>query len=199
MRFTQFFFCCRRPNKKSALMAQTRQRKQPRLWLIIINHNTPNQRKWDVYIDDSGMDHEQLLRILPNNATVQLKRLPPYMNDIAAAVANKTIKCSFLTEALTDYLVNLTTRFPYEELSRLHDSPNSFLDQCIDYVVNCYIEKSVELFETVVSLEENKSKQFLWENYQDTFIVQKRGNKMKSIWEINHLQMSFVIHSMNLF
>ncbi len=93
------------------------------------------------------MDHEQLLRILPNNATVQLKRLPPYMNDIAAAVANKTIKCSFLTEALTDYLVNLTTRFPYEELSRLHDSPNSFLDQCIDYVVNCYMEKAVELCE----------------------------------------------------
>jgi hypothetical protein len=121
-------------------MAQTRQRKQPRLWLIIINHNTPNQRKCDVHIDDSGMDHEQLLRILPNNATLQLKRLPPYMNDIAAAVTNKTIKCSFLMEALTDYLVNLTTRFPYEELSRLHDSPNLFLDQCIDYVVNCYIE-----------------------------------------------------------
>ncbi len=72
-------------------MAQTRQRKQPRLWLIIINHNTPNQRKCDVYIDDSGMDHEQLLRILPNNATVQLKRLPPYMNDIACIVKESSL------------------------------------------------------------------------------------------------------------
>ncbi len=99
------------------------------------------------------------------------------MNDIASAINKKTIHCSFLFVSLTDYLCNLTTRYRYEELNRLHDSPDSFIDECIDYVVNRYIEKAVELFETVLSLEENKSKQFLWANYQDTFIRCKEHAK----------------------
>jgi hypothetical protein len=92
------------------------------------------------------------------------------MNDIASAINKKTIHCSFLFVSLTDYLCNLTARYRYEELNRLHDFHDSFIDQCIDYVVNCNIEKAVELLETVLSLEENRSKQFLWVNYQDTFI-----------------------------
>jgi hypothetical protein len=99
------------------------------------------------------------------------------MNNIALEINKNTIHCSFLFVSLTDYLGNLTTRYRYEELSRLHDSPDSFIDQCIDYMVNCYIEKAVELFETVLSLEENKSKQFLWVNYQDTFIQCKEHAK----------------------
>ena len=131
----------------------------------------------NVYYDDIGMSYDEIAAMLPSNTTINIKKIPPYMSDIAAAINKKTVHCSFLFASLTDYLCNLNTRYRYEELNRLHDSPDSFIDECIDYVVNRYIEKAVELFETVLSLEENKSKQFLWANYQDTFIRCKEHAK----------------------
>jgi hypothetical protein len=88
------YFCCRLQKHHHHNGQSSPKKSLLIIFVIIINQIIPNRRKCDVYQDDSGMDHEQMLMTLPPNVTI--KRLLPYLNDIAAAISNKTINSSYL-------------------------------------------------------------------------------------------------------
>jgi hypothetical protein len=75
------------------------------------------------------------------------------MNDIAAAISNKMIDSSLFLKDLIDYIGNLTTRFGYEELCRLYDTPDSFVINAFTMLSVITLNDSVELFDLVLSLD----------------------------------------------
>jgi len=64
----------------------------------------------------------------------------------------------------------------------LHSSHESFMDDCINYVISLYSNHSIELFDTVDhSLDQSKVKQTPWQNCRDRFIRCKEKAKEKRI------------------
>ena len=60
----------------------------------------------------------------------------------------------------------------------LHESPDSFNQQCIDHVIDHYIKKSVELFEQVLS-QGGGNKDYTWINYSCIFESCKERSMQK--------------------
>lgn len=79
---------------------------------------------------------------------------------------------------LKDYIARLIARYDHEALMNLHESPDSFNQQCIDHVIDHYIKKSVELFEQVLS-QGGGNKDYTWINYSCIFESCKERSMQK--------------------
>jgi hypothetical protein len=149
-------------------------------WQILMMHETPSDAIKKAYLLYRGLEHEKVLRLVPADMTS--KQLPAYMDDVAEAIYSKAMGYSFFSEALTNHIGDLATRYEYEELWQLHSSHESFMDDCINYVISLYSNHSIELFDTVDhSLDQSKVKQTPWQNCCDRFVRCKEKAKEKCI------------------
>ena len=143
-------------------------------WLLSAPYQISN-----VYSDDSElMTIEHLVSILPPDGCFHVARLPLYMKDVACVISNNAIGCFFFSQSLKDYIARLIARYDHEALMNLHESPDSFNQQCIDHVIDHYIKKSVELFEQVLS-QGGGNKDYTWINYSCIFESCKERSMQK--------------------
>ncbi|MFO0446733.1 MAG: hypothetical protein ACK51L_03600 [bacterium] len=132
-------------------------------------HETPSDAVEKAYLLYRGLEHEKVLRLVPADMTS--KQLPAYMDDVAEAIYSKAMGYSFFSEALTNHIGDLAMRYEYEELWRLHSSHESFMDDCINYVISIYSNHSIEFFDKVDHyLVQRKVKLTPWKIWGDGFI-----------------------------
>jgi hypothetical protein len=81
-----------------------------------------------------------------------IQKMPPYMNNILAAINTKSIYCSFCMNALLDHIGNMAKRYCYNHLLQLYELEELFLNNCIEIILCHYIEESL------YSLEANEER-----------------------------------------
>jgi hypothetical protein len=74
-------------------------------------------------------------------------KMPAYMNNILAAVNGNTLRSSFCSENLLDYIGNMAQRHCYNHLLNLFDSEEPFIKYCVEVVSCRYIAKALQVLE----------------------------------------------------
>jgi hypothetical protein len=68
-----------------------------------------------------------------------VQEMPHCMDIILAALKNKTIRCSFCSETLLDYVGGLVDRFSTLCLVTMFESKEAFTEKCVEVVCSRYI------------------------------------------------------------
>jgi hypothetical protein len=78
--------------------------------------------------------------------------LPSFMNNVSAAIHQKSILCSFTSDILLMQIGELVNRFSEARLKRIYTSAEAFEDDCILFVLRIYIKAVLDDLEA----DENK-------------------------------------------
>ncbi len=126
-------------------------------WVVVVNcAESAFQKYCLIQVDCSSITEDVFGYTFPR---FLIQKMPPYMNNILAAINSKSIYCSSCTNVLLDCIGNMAKRYCYNQLLQLYESEESFVDQCIEIVVHHYIVKSL------YSLEADKERFLSREEY----------------------------------
>jgi hypothetical protein len=111
--------------------------------------------KWIMAMDysDSSLLQYIILKADSSNASFsQCIILPSFMNNVSAAIHQKSILCSFTHDILLVQIGELVNRFSEARLKRIYTSAEAFEDDCILFVLRIYIKAVLDDLEA----DENK-------------------------------------------
>lgn len=105
-------------------------------WFIVINCAAESTVEKYHLIHHTARE-EGLLEPYRHDSIVQ--EMPHCMDTVLAALKNKTIRCSFCSETLLDYVGGLVDRFSTLHLVTMFESKEAFTEKCVEVVCSRYI------------------------------------------------------------
>jgi len=86
--------------------------------------------------------------------------MPIYMNKILRAISHRNIQCSFCYDHVLCFLGHLAINYDYASLLQLYVTEDSFVNGCIEHILQEYINYSLGLFDEMESPKNLTRKKF---------------------------------------